>query len=98
MKMNGGWGGTGAGAGRKKQSAADSPREKRAKGAWGGKRLGVGRKKGSGKQVPHRVRPPHAARHPVHVTLRCRRIGPGFRVPECRVVVAKLIAELETEA
>jgi REP element-mobilizing transposase RayT len=37
----------------------------------GGTRPGAGRKRaGSRAQVPHRVRPTFAARHPVHVTLR----------------------------
>src|SRR5438034_4498795 len=38
---------------------------------WGGKRPGAGRKP-SGRKVgvPHRARPAHDARHPVHVTLR----------------------------
>ena len=45
---------------------------------WGGKRDGAGRKP-SGRQVgvPHRARPPHDARHPVHVTLRaCHGLPP----------------------
>ena len=45
---------------------------------WGGKRDGAGRKP-SGRQVgvPHRARPAHDARHPVHVTLRaCHGLPP----------------------
>jgi hypothetical protein len=47
---------------------------------WGGRRDGAGRpplprRKG----VPHRTRPDHKARHPVHVTLRARRQLPSFR-------------------
>jgi REP element-mobilizing transposase RayT len=41
---------------------------------WGGRRPGAGRKpSGRAVGVPHRVRPVHLARHPVHVTLRARR-------------------------
>jgi REP element-mobilizing transposase RayT len=41
---------------------------------WGGKREGAGRKviKGRRRPTPHRARPDHKARHPVHVTLRAR--------------------------
>lgn len=40
---------------------------------WGGRRPGAGRKP-SGRKVgvPHRARPQHKARHPVHVTLRAK--------------------------
>lgn len=40
---------------------------------WGGRRPGAGRKP-SGRKVgvPHRARPEHKARHPVHVTLRAK--------------------------
>src|SRR5262245_46177311 len=39
---------------------------------WGGRRPGAGRKLTPGRRpsVPHRTRPPHAAAHPLHVTLR----------------------------
>lgn len=40
---------------------------------WGGARRGAGRKRKSVlPQVPHRVRLPHRARHPQHITVRCR--------------------------
>jgi REP element-mobilizing transposase RayT len=40
-------------------------------GSWGGKRRGAGRKPvGARAGVPHRARPDHHSRHPVHVTLR----------------------------
>lgn len=47
----------------------------------GGARPGAGRppKVAGRRQVPHRARPPHAARHPVHVTLRARRGLPWLR-------------------
>src|SRR5262245_43764733 len=39
---------------------------------WGGRRAGAGRKPTPGRRpgVAHLPRPPHAAPHPVHVTLR----------------------------
>src|SRR6266571_584745 len=45
---------------------------------WGGRRPGAGRKLTPGRRpgVPHRSRPPHAAAHPLHVTLRT---GPAVR-------------------
>lgn len=47
---------------------------------WGGRRSGAGRKP-SGRRVgvAHRTRPVHVARHPVHVTLRARRMLPSLR-------------------
>jgi hypothetical protein len=42
------------------------------KGTWGGRREGAGRKPGPKPRVQHRSRPAHAARYPVHVTLRVR--------------------------
>ena len=55
---------------------------------WGGKRKGAGRPpKGTRAGVPHASRPPHAARHPLHVTLRAsRRDLPSLR--EHRVAAA----------
>ena len=47
---------------------------------WGGRRPGAGRKpKGSCAGVPHRLRPEHKERHPVHVTLRVTRGLPSLR-------------------
>ncbi len=47
---------------------------------WGGKRRGAGRKP-SGRKVgvPHRARPAHDARHPLHVTLRASQGLPSLR-------------------
>jgi REP element-mobilizing transposase RayT len=43
----------------------------KARPTWGGKRKGAGRKPAGAKAgVPHKVRPPLASRHPVHITLR----------------------------
>jgi len=54
---------------------------------WGGRRRGAGRKP-SGRKVgvPHRPRPLHERRHPVHVTLRADRRLPSLR--EERLVLA----------
>jgi putative transposase len=40
---------------------------------WGGPRVGAGRPRSKHSGVPHRARPVHVARHPVHVTLRVAR-------------------------
>ncbi|CAN5704139.1 hypothetical protein BH09MYX1_BH09MYX1_16700 [soil metagenome] len=48
----------------------------------GGARAGAGRKRmkeAERKVVPHRARPVHRARHPLHVTLRARAGLPSFR-------------------
>jgi REP element-mobilizing transposase RayT len=51
------------------------------KGTWGGKRPGAGRKLAPGARasVPHRTRPEHKRRNPVHVTLRARQGLPSLR-------------------
>ncbi len=50
-------------------------------GGWGGAREGAGRKRAPGvrQSVPHRARPPHAASHPLHVTLRVVSGVPSLR-------------------
>ncbi len=49
---------------------------------WGGRRPGAGRKpSGRAVGVPHRTRPAHVARHPVHVTLRARPQVGSLRAP-----------------
>jgi REP element-mobilizing transposase RayT len=48
--------------------------------SWGGARKGAGRKPSSARaRVPHRERPEHDARHPLHVTLRVREGLPSLR-------------------
>jgi putative transposase len=48
--------------------------------AWGGRRTGAGRKTAKRRKgVPHRVRPQHKARHPLHVTLRVAKRLPSLR-------------------
>jgi len=48
---------------------------------WGGKRANAGRKRAPGvrRSVPHRTRPVHTGRYPVHVTLRARAGLPSLR-------------------
>ena len=46
---------------------------------WGGVRAGAGRPKTTEETVPHSTRPRHAARHPVHVTIRLRKGLPRLR-------------------
>jgi REP element-mobilizing transposase RayT len=64
----------------------DLPLGRRASNGRGGFRPGAGRPKGArsfgGKgrpNVPHRVRPEHVGRYPVHVTLRAAKIGGTLR-------------------
>ena len=61
---------------------------------WGGKRLGAGRKP-SGRKVgvPHRARPSHQARHPVHVTLRALRGLPSLRAADVFPAVRRGMAD-----
>lgn len=48
--------------------------------SWGGRRAGAGRPRRPGRgTVPHRSRPHHDHRHPVHVTLRATRGLPSLR-------------------
>ncbi|MGH7289232.1 MAG: transposase [Myxococcota bacterium] len=46
---------------------------------WGGRRDGAGRKPGPERRIPHTKRPPLAARHPCHVTLRIATGVPSLR-------------------
>jgi len=61
---------------------------------WGGKRAGAGRKP-SGRKVgvPHRTRPSHHARHPLHVTLRAQRGLPSLRTNSVFSAVQRGIAK-----
>ena len=60
---------------------------------WGGARKGAGRKAGVRPKTPHRYRPQHCARHPLHVTLRS-----GFRQLRSQRVVAALQGALRRSA
>ena len=47
---------------------------------WGGRRTGAGRKRQwRGRREPHRARPTHLARHPLHVTVRAAEDLPSLR-------------------
>jgi len=61
---------------------------------WGGARKGAGRPKSkTPRRVPHRARPVHKARYPLHVTVRVRGGMPSFREPViAKVVVATISA------
>ena len=61
---------------------------------WGGKRAGAGRKP-SGRKVgvPHRIRPPHRAYHPLHVTLRACRGLPSLRTEAVFPAVRSALAD-----
>ena len=49
-------------------------------GGWGGRRAGAGRKRQLDiKELPHRSRPAHKERFPVHVTLKVRKGLPSLR-------------------
>jgi len=62
-------------------------------GTWGGSRRGAGRRITSGRpRVPHRRRPRHVARHPLHVTVRLREGLPTLRNRNVRSVVAEALA------
>src|SRR6266480_3127143 len=63
---------------------------------WGGKRPGAGRKP-SGRKVgvPHRTRPSHQTRHPVHVTLRALRGLPSLRADAVFPAVRRGLADAD---
>ena len=42
--------------------------------------------------VPHRARPAHDFRHPVHVTIRRVRVAPSFRTERIRTVILRELA------
>jgi REP element-mobilizing transposase RayT len=58
---------------------------------WGGARKGAGRPNGA-RNVPHRARPVHKERYPLHVTVRARGGLPSFRDPVLAKVVVGTIS------
>jgi putative transposase len=66
---------------------------------WGGKRTGAGRKK-SGRRVgvPHRVRPAHGHRFPLHITMRVVEGLPTLRESGLFRVICDAIAAANTRA
>ena len=69
----------------------------REKGRHGGKRAGAGRKKTGKAGVPHRRRPDHKARHPVHTTLRLVRGLPNLREKRVYKVFKRALASLSEQ-
>jgi putative transposase len=60
---------------------------------WGGKRVGAGRKRRAARAaVPHRARPEHKERYPVHVTLRVARV-PSLRRQALFVQIRRAFAD-----
>ena len=61
---------------------------------WGGARSGAGRPRLRDRRtsVPHRPRPEHNPRHPVHITLRARKATPSFRGPAAFAALAASMA------
>ena len=58
---------------------------------WGGRRPGAGRKRAPNSGVAHRARPPLAARHPVHISLKIRAELPSLRSPRCLEAVQEAL-------
>lgn len=66
---------------------------------WGGRRAGAGRRPAAGRgAVPHRQRPVHESRCPVHVTLRGSRGLPSFRGDSLFAAVRAALAHASTTA
>jgi putative transposase len=62
--------------------------------SWGGKRAGAGRKPKSLRVgVPHRCRPEHKGRHPLHVTMRAARQLPSLRTEALAAGVRREMAK-----
>jgi REP element-mobilizing transposase RayT len=74
-------------------------RPARPKSTWGGKRAGAGMKKtGRRVGVPHRTRPQHGWRFPLHVTMRVVEGLPTLRERALFQVICNAIAAANTEA
>lgn len=65
---------------------------------WGGRRDRAGRRKKPGAGVPHCARPRHAARHPVHVTVRVAREAASLRADAVFPSVRRALARASREA
>src|SRR3954452_14572475 len=61
---------------------------------WGGARKGAGRPVTAGRRraTPHRARPEHRARFPLHVTMRARAEVPSLRSPRAFAAVRSALA------
>ena len=65
---------------------------------WGGARPGAGRPRGTRRTVPHRTRPIHRARFPLHVTVRARAGLPPFRENVLAGIVRRAIEDAQRDA
>ena len=65
---------------------------------WGGARKGAGRPSGSRRTVPHRTRPLHRERFPLHVTVRARAGLPPFREDILATILRNAIAAAQRDA
>jgi REP-associated tyrosine transposase len=61
--------------------------------SWGGARRGAGRKPANRPRTPHRARPAHAARFPLHVTVHLRDGLPTLRTRSVRAAVVDALAD-----
>ena len=61
--------------------------------SWGGARRGAGRKPANRPRTPHRARPAHAARFPLHVTVHLREGLPTLRTRSVRAAVVEALAD-----
>jgi len=65
---------------------------------WGGARKGAGRPRGRKRFVPHRARPLHRSRFPLHVTVRARSGLPPFREAVLAAIVRNAVASAQRDA
>ena len=64
----------------------------------GGRRENAGRPRGAKSNVPHRARPEHKARHPVHLTLRFARGLPSLRRQSLFLAVRRALSAASSRA
>ena len=67
-------------------------------GSRGGRRENAGRPRGAKSNVPHRARPEHKARHPVHLTLRFARGLPSLRRQSLFLAVRRALSAASSRA
>jgi putative transposase len=65
---------------------------------WGGARKGAGRPRGTRRTVPHRARPVHKSRFPLHVTVRARSGLPPLRENVLAEIVQHSIGAVQRDA
>jgi len=64
---------------------------------WGGRRKGAGRPRGTPRRVPHRTRPVHRSRFPLHITVRMRGGLPSLREDALAPHVRRVIASASSD-